>query len=211
MLGQGSWGQTSRGLKTVSRRGIPAAVSVLSGFSIFIFTWGRRSGLGGKASGWGSVWSHIQLSATDGCGLRCGCVRASNGPCGTVHAGCVRPLCMLCRESMRVFCVMVCECECVRDGRVCLSVREEVWWRRRISHSVGFCPMQPDGSFRLSSLCWVEGHLQNPTPFWRQVALARDGWLSVPALPSWGTRRALGHSVWVENTGAHRAGIRVAC
>lgn len=44
--------------------------------------------------------------------------------------------------------------------------------------------MQPDGSFRLSSLCWVEGHLQNPTPLWRQAALGRGGWLSVPACPA---------------------------
>lgn len=49
----------------------------------------------------------------------------------------------------------VCECECVREGRACLPVREEVWVK--ISHSVGFCQMQSEGCFRHSSMCWVEG------------------------------------------------------
>lgn len=82
---------------------------------------------------------------------------------------------------------------------MCLPVREEVWLKR-ISHSVGFYPMQPDGCFRLSSLCWVEGALTESCPFLEAGGSRRVGWLSVPALPSWGTRRALGHSVWVENT-----------
>lgn len=90
----------------------------------------------------------------------------------------------------------VCECEFVREGRVSPPVREEVRLER-ISHIVGLCLTQPAGCFRLSSWYWVERALTDSS-FLDVGGLGRDGWVSVPALPSWGTRRALGHSVWVE-------------
>lgn len=98
----------------------------------------RRCWLGEECKG-GALWSHIQVSVTDGYGLSVGvCVRAQV----TVFVGqCMQGVSILCVCLCRVWwClyVWVCECECVRKGRVCLPVSEEVQLKR-ISHSVGFC------------------------------------------------------------------------
>ena len=96
----GFGGQGSRGLRARSQKGkLPRPI----GFSIF----GSREIHGAEGRlvregmlGWGSVWSHIQVSAADGCRLCvcvCVCVSNSLGVQGvsTLSAG-------LCRASMLV-------------------------------------------------------------------------------------------------------------